>query len=134
MKIRITKGDLNTITRAIAPDVRHSAYHSLDESFPKGEEAYNAQLVRIDSFDTVVHEGRVRFSRGFEGWTSKVYENPTVADALMAMQTSMTETKDAHHAFFEGLGKALVENEGPCKSCGHDSGESIALIAIYTGS
>jgi hypothetical protein len=131
-KITLTHEQLQKRTEQIgAANVHHSDYKSTGDS---GD--YDKRRVEVESFDTVIHEGRVQFTRDFEGWASKIHENPTVADGLRAMQTSMEETNDGHHVFFEGFGKAKKVEDGPCGHCGHtpEPGSVLVKIEIHTGS
>jgi hypothetical protein len=57
----------------------------------------------------LVHEGKCRFvmlywtdEEANGEWESKVYDNPSVADAMGAQQAMMAETGDWHY-FFEGV-------------------------------
>jgi hypothetical protein len=135
MKTRLSMDELQRRTTLIgAPDVFHSDYKEVGG----GEEFAENPQVEVDSFDSVVFEGNVIFTRSYEGWSSRVYVNPTFADALRAMQNSMKATGDMHHVFFEGLGdpKGRRKQAGPCDHCGHtpEPGTKYHEIAIHTGS
>ena len=135
-KIKLTHEQLQKRTEQIgAPNVHHSDYRDLKTTDYKGGD-YDSRTVEVDSFDTVLHAGRVQFTRDFEGWASKIHENPTVADGLRAMQTSMEETNDGHHVFFEGFGRPKTVEDGPCGHCGHtpEPGSELVKIEIHTGS
>lgn len=130
-KMVLSNDELQARTTKIgAPNVHHSAYRQA----PGTKDCYDT--VQADTFDTVVHEGRVIFTRSFEGWRSRIYTNPTIADALRAMEESMKVTGDMHHVFFEGLGKAQAAEDGPCPHCGHEATDApkVVEIAIHTGS
>lgn len=113
-----------------APRVHHSAYRQA----PGTKDCYDT--VEADTFDTVVHEGRVRFVRNYEGWKGEIIENPTMADALRQMEKSIEDLRDEHHIFFEGLGKPKAVEVGRCGACGHeaDPGTVVYEIDICTGS
>ncbi len=131
-KIRLTYDELHKRCELIgAPDVRHSDYKDTSDG---GD--WDQRVLEVESFDTVVKEGRVRFTRNFEGWKGSFIDNPTVADGLRAMQESMKATGDEHHVFFEGLGKPKAVEVGTCEHCGHaaDPGTVVFEIEIHTGS
>jgi hypothetical protein len=129
-KIVLTRKELDRRMEIIAPSVRHSDYKEVAGGWD------DDSTVKLESFDTVVAKGPVVFRRTFAGWQSTVPVNdPTVADVLRAMETSMKETGDEHHVFFEGY--KVVKKHGdtiPCGHCGRGGGEPVTFIDIHTGS
>jgi hypothetical protein len=131
----ITRGELERRVELILKDFEqperlvHSFYESLDESWD------DDQKLEAEAFDKVLVKGPAVFRRTYEGWEGQRIENPTVADLLRQMQTSMVETKDFHHVFLEGYsvkGKGTVT---PCGHCGRGEGEpEVTFIDIHTGS
>ncbi len=125
----LTRDELDRRGRLFAPDVCHSDFGTLTDGDGP------LWVVKAEPFDRVVCEGRVVFTREFEGWRGEPVENPTVADVLRAMQQSIKDTGDLHHIFFEGYSiKGKLPSE-PCPHCkrGGDE-ESVTEIAIHTGS
>lgn len=131
----ITRGELERRVDLILKDFEceqkliHSFYESLDESYE------DDQKLEVAAFDLVLVKGPAVFRRTYEGWEGQRIENPTVADLLRAMQTSMIETGDFHHVFLEGYGVKESGTVTPCKHCGRGEGEpEVTFIDIYTGS
>lgn len=106
MKEHSLNAVLQAKTREIAPDVYHSYYETIQEPSEEGE----GWVVEYDTFDTELCVGLARFARS--EWKSEVIENPTMADALRAMQRSIEATGDRHHVFFEGLATGAVDDRG----------------------
>lgn len=69
-------------------------------------------LVLCQKLTAQIALGAVRFVRTYEEWTSRVYYDPQLLDALEAAEASMVQLNDQHHVFFEGFGKSAIQSDG----------------------
>lgn len=133
--MKITRGELEKRVELLLKDfpgrerMIHSFYESLDESYD------DDQKLKAPAFDKVLVKGPAVFRRTYEGWEGQTIENPTIADLIRQMQTSMVELEDFHHVFLEGFGVKEKGTVKPCKHCGRGESEpDVTFIDIYTGS
>jgi len=118
------------VTELGAPDVCHSAFETLENG---GTDDWT---VLAPALQSVLMNGRVQFTRG-EGWTSKVYTDPTHADVLRSMQDSVVALDDFHHIFYEGTVTLRTVEPEACVHCKREPGADegpVTLVEIITGS
>ena len=127
------QSELQEAVKKIAPDVYHSMYEGIPNS---GSMIKGDWKVKAPKLSELYMTGRVRFIR-YEGWKSEVFENPTYADVMRAMQASIEALDDFHHVFLEKLLPNGIEVSGTCDQCGRGPREDelpITLVELLTGS
>ncbi len=121
------------VTELGAPDISHSAFETVEHG---GTLRGDNWIVDAPDLQSVFMNGRVQFTRG-EGWTSKVFTDPTHADVLRSMQDSAKALDDFHHVFYEGTVTLRTVEPETCAHCGREPGAEegpVSLVEILTGS
>ncbi len=127
------QGELQEAVKKIAPDVYHSMYKSIPGS---GSMIKGSWKVEAPKLSETYMGGLVRFTR-YEGFKSQVFENPTWADVMRAMQASIEALDDFHHVFLEALEVRGSEVPKTCEHCGRGPTEDelpVLLVEMITGS
>jgi len=127
---------LQEAVKKIAPDVYHSMYKSvsgLNDGPP-----HEGWKVEAPKLSETYMGGLVRFTRSDEGgFKSQVFESPTWADVMRAMQASIEALDDYHHVFLEALVIQGSEVPKTCEHCGRGPTEDelpVLLVEMITGS